>query len=268
MAKKKGECKEMYQTLLVERIEGVLKITLNKPETLNALDMVMREELHDLLLEASTDDEVKAVVITGAGRAFCSGGDIGTMGTFKPGEGRRRIQKVQRITRVIWNMEKPVIAAVNGACAGAGMNLAMSCDFILASDKSKFLEAFIKIGLIPDLGGFYLLPRRIGIANAKDLIMTGRTIDAQEALNMGVVNKIVPGEELMDEAMKMATKFAKGPTRALGLAKMLLNRSFETDLDASYADEAYAQDLCMVSDDFQEGLASFREKRPPHFQGK
>lgn len=259
---------ERFEFILVDKKDGIYTITLNQPKTLNALNMEMREEIYLALTESANDAEVKVIVITGAGRAFCSGGDIGTMGQFKPNQGRKRLQNIQKITRAIWTMDKPVIAAVNGACAGAGMNIALCCDYIVANESAKFVQAFTKIGLVPDLGGFYLLPRRVGLQRAKELVLLAPTIDVKTAYEYGIVNKIVPDDNLLEEAYKVADKLAKGPSIAYALTKSLLNKSLDSDFEQALIDEAFAQDMLFMTDDFQEGIAAFKEKRKPEFKGK
>jgi 2-(1,2-epoxy-1,2-dihydrophenyl)acetyl-CoA isomerase len=259
---------EGFADILVEKKAGVCTITLNQPKTLNALSMLMREELFVALSEAANDLEVKVIVLTGAGKSFCSGGDISTMGEFKPNQGRKRLQNVQRITRAIWTMDKPVIAAVNGYCTGAGMNIALACDLIVAGQSAKFCQAFTKIGLVPDLGGFYLLPRRVGIQRAKELVLLATMIDVDTAYEYGIVNKIAPDENLLEEAGKWAEKLAKGPGIAFALTKTLMNKSLDSDFEHALSDEAFAQDMCMMTEDFQEGIVAFKEKRKPEFKGK
>jgi 2-(1,2-epoxy-1,2-dihydrophenyl)acetyl-CoA isomerase len=258
----------MYETLLLEKSNGVATITLNKPEALNAMDLVMRAEFYDLLTALAQDEEVGAVLLTGAGRAFCAGGDISGMGNSRPNAGRKRMQRVQRVTRAIMELEKPVLAAVNGPCAGSGLALALASDIVLCSDKARFGLAFLKIGLVPDLGTFFLLPRKVGLLKAKELVLLSEMFDAAAAREMGLVSRVLPHEELMGEARAVAEKLARGPRIAMGLSKLMLNKSYETDLERSLLEEAFAQDLCMLTEDFEEGIAAFREKRKPFFQGK
>ena len=258
----------MYETLLLEKKDGIALVTLNKPESYNAMDMVMRVELYEILTALARDDEAGVVVITGAGKAFCAGGDITTMGGSRPNAGRKRMQHVQRVTRAFMESEKPVVAAINGPCAGSGMALAMSCDLALASDRAKFGLAFLKIGLVPDLGTFYLLPRIVGLRKAKELVLLSEIFDPAKALDLGLVNRVVPHESLMEETWKLAQKLHRGPRIAQGLAMQLLNKSYEMDYETSLREEAFAQDLCMLTEDFREGIASFKEKRHPTFSGK
>jgi 2-(1,2-epoxy-1,2-dihydrophenyl)acetyl-CoA isomerase len=258
----------MSEKVLVEKADGVAVVTLHKPEGLNSLDLQMREDLKDALLEIGKDPEIGAVILAGSGRAFCAGGDIGTMGDFLPNDGRKRLKNIHMVVKAIVEMDKPVIAAVQGYATGAGMNLALACDLIVAADDARFCQSFTKIGLVPDCGGMYFLPRKVGMARAKELVLLAPTIDAQTALAMGIVNKVVPFDQLMTEVKAIAAKFAHGPKIAFGLAKAALNTSFETDLYAALDTEAYAQDLLMQSQDFKEGVAAFKEKRKPIFQGK
>ena len=255
-------------TLSCLKSGGAATITLNKPETYNAMDMVMRVELFELLTDLSKDDEVGAVVLTGAGKAFCSGGDLSTMGNSAPNAGRKRMQHVQRVTRAIMEMEKPVVAAINGPCTGSGMALARSCDIAIASDQAKFGQAFLKIGLVPDLGTFYLLPRIVGLRKAKEMALLSEMMDAQAALACGLVNKVCPHESLNEEVEAVVRRLCRGPRVAQGLAKQLLNKSFELDYERTLLEEAMAQDICMLTEDFQEGLAAFKERRHPVFKGR
>ncbi|MDL2268682.1 enoyl-CoA hydratase/isomerase family protein [Desulfosarcina sp. OttesenSCG-928-A07] len=256
-----------FKTIVVDKKDQIATVTLNLPEKLNALDLVMREELKVAFLEFSKAVDVKAVVITGAGRAFCAGGDITTMQTVTAPAGRDRLKNVQQLVRALTTLEKPVIAAVNGPAIGAGFNIALACDMILASEKAKFSQSFVKIGLIPDMGGFYLLPMRIGVHRAKDLMMTGRTIDAKEAESMGLINRLVASEVLMDEAVTVAKTMAGGASRALSMIKSALNR-WPTDLETFLEIEANMQAVCFETRDFKEGMRAFLEKRPPVFTGE
>jgi len=256
-----------YETIIVERNGGIATITLNLPEKLNALNLIMREELKAELGDLAKAADVKAVIITGAGRAFCAGGDITTMHNVTAPAGRDRLKNVQQLTRALATMEKPIIAAVNGPATGAGFNIALACDIILASDKAKFSEVFVKIGLIPDMGGFYFLPMRIGVHRAKELMMTGRMVDAQEAASMGLVNRLVPHDELMTAAMEMALSLSKGASRSLSMIKAALNR-WPTSLEDILEIEANMQAVCFETRDLKEGIQAFLEKRPPEFSGE
>ena len=221
-----------YKCLLYEVKDGIATLTLNRPERLNALGDTLREDLQDAVTRASDDPEVRVMIVTGAGKGFCSGGDVKAMSERKEsGSGRPILEKVapgrDRTVLAFRDSPKPVIAAVNGAAAGAGMNLALCCDMRLASTAAKFAQAFVRRGLHPDWGGTYFLPRVIGTAKAAELIFTGEVIDAQEALRLGIVSAVHPPEELMPAALALARKIADGPPIAIRLAK----RSIYHNLD-------------------------------------
>lgn len=256
-----------YTTILVDRIDGILKITLNLPERLNALDLVMREELKEVFLEARDDRSVRVVVVFGAGEAFCAGGDIGTMQGVDAPAGRERLKRIQQLVGLMVELEKPIIAAVNGFATGAGLNLALACDMIIASDRAKFRESFVMIGLIPDLGGFYFLPLRVGVPKAKELMMTGRMLDAQEAESMGLVNRVVPHQDLEKETMDLARGLAGGPGRAYAMIKSAL-KLWPSSLQTLMELEANLQAVAFATRDFDEGRQAFLEKRKPKFTGE
>ena len=254
-----------YTTILTDKKDGILRITLNLPDRLNALDLVMREELKDAFLDARNDKSVKVVVVTGTGKAFCAGGDISTMKGVDAPAGRDRLKNVQQLVRLMAELEKPIIAAVNGFATGAGLHIALACDMIIASEKAKFRESFVMIGLIPDMAGFYFLPLRVGLPRAKELMMTGRMLNAGEAASMGLVNRVVPHEELEKETMDLAQSLVKGPGRAYAMIKSALNlwpASLQTLVEANLQAVAFA------TKDFDEGRQAFLDKREPKFTGK
>ncbi len=256
----------METSVLVTREGKITTIALNSPETYNALSMAMREELLAALVGAAQDADTRVVVITGKGKAFCSGGDINTMRKeFVPGEGRARLRNIHRIVRAITGMDKLVIAAVNGPAIGAGCNLALACDFVLAAEEAKFGQPFGRIGLVPDMGGLYFLPRLVGLLKAKELVFTWRIIDAREAAQIGIVNRVVPLENLYAEVMDLAAELAAGPAMANALTKALINKSLCSTLDQVLEEEACAQDMCFLSQDFKEGVRAFFEKKKPEF---
>ncbi len=256
-----------YKTILVEKKDRIAKITLNLPDKLNALDLVMREELKEEFFSYQTDPEVKVIVITGAGKAFCAGGDIKTMKGVESPAGRDRLKNVQKLVKYMVELEKPIISAVNGAATGAGFHIALASDIIIASEKAKFAESFVKIGLIPDMGGFYFLPMRVGVHKAKELMFTGRLFDASEADAMGLLNKLVPPEKLEEEAMMLAKSMAQGPSRSYAMIKSALN-NWPASLQTFLEIEANLQSICFATHDFKEGMNAFLEKRKPEFTGE
>lgn len=257
-----------YDTLLVEQKDHIATVTFNRPKQMNALDLVMRSELKTLLADLSTDPQVKIVILTGAGgKAFCAGGDITTMANVAAPAGRDRLRSVGLITKMMADMEKPIIAAVNGIAVGAGMNIALAADMIIASETARFRETFANIGLIPDLGGFYTLSVRVGIPKAKELMMTTRFIEAKEAEAIGLVNRIVPQDQLMKEVNALAAFLAKGPSRVYGMIKTALNL-WPMNLQAYMELEANMQAVAFATKDFDEGRRAFLEKRAPEFTGE
>lgn len=258
-----------YETLLVERAGGVATITMNRPEARNALDLTMRTEMLAVLDEIETDPTARVVVLTGAGGHFCSGGDVKTMrARHTAREGRGRVEMLNRMVLRLVHYPLPTIAMVDGYAVGAGSNLALCCDLILASDRAKFGELFSKIGLAVDGGGTWLLPRVVGMARAKELVFTGDVIDAAEAARIGLVNRVVPAAGLAAATRALAEKIAAGPPLALRLDKRMLNRAATSDLAAALETEAFSQGLAIASEDHAEGVAAFFEKRPPRFTGR
>ena len=246
-------------------------ITLNRPDARNAINDQMREELFTALGECRSNPDIRAVVLTGAGKGFCTGADLGGRGggPVGPGAAREMMKtRSQRLIRMIWELEKPVLAAVNGVAAGIGSHLAFACDLVIAAAEARFIEVFVRRGLAIDGAGSYLLPRLIGLAKAKELVFFGDDLPADEALRIGLVNKVVPGDQLAATAREWATRLAQGPTFALGLSKRLLNRSLEIDLETSLEDEAFAVSLVTQSEDTKEGMRAFVERRTPVFTGR
>src|SRR5712692_6959983 len=257
-----------YQALLVDRADGIATITMNRPEARNALDLTMRAEMLEALDEIERDPAVRVVLLTGAGGHFSAGGDVKSMQKkHTAAEGRARVEMLNRFVLRLFNFSKPTIAMVDGFAVGAGCNIALGCDLIVASDRAKFGEVFLKIGLVPDGGGTWLLQRLVGLAKAKELVFSADIIDAIEALRIGLVNRVVPAAELEATTRALAARIAAGPPGALGLAKALLNRSATVDLATSLGLEAYAQAQSITTDDHAEGVRAFLEKRPPKFTG-
>jgi len=259
-----------YKTLLVERAGATATIVLNRPEVRNALDLVMRQELLAALDEIEADAEVRVLVLRGASGHFCAGGDVRTMRErrYTSAEGRARVEMLNRFIVRLVNFPRPTLAMVEGVAVGAGCNLALACDLVVASEDAKFGEVFAKIGLVPDGGGTYLLPRLVGLARAKELIFTADIIDAAEALRLGLINRVVPARELAAVTRDLAERIAAGPPLALRMAKELVNRAAASDLETALNLEAFAQGVAIASDDHQEGVSAFFEKRRPRFTGR
>ena len=261
-----------YDYIVFEKQDGIAKISLNQPDKLNALNNRMITEVYDALEESRRDPLVRCIVLTGAGRGFCAGADAGDLGSTSVEEGAEdfgiRMERYNRVIRALRDIEKPVIASVNGVAVGAGMNLALACDIRIVSDRARFGEVFVKVGLSPDTGGGYLLWRLVGLGKATELMFTGDIIDAEEAQKIGLVNKVVPGDELEKATADYAEKLAKGPTKAIGLAKKILNRGMETDLATLLDFEAFAQYQTASSEDCPEGVKAFTERREPNFKGR
>ncbi len=256
-------------TVLYAVADGVATITLNRPEVMNAFADDMREALYHRLREAEADTEVRCVVVTGAGKAFCAGGDVANMASLQAqGDAtpiRQRMLTGGEIVKFIHAMAKPVVAAVNGAAAGAGMNLALACDFRYAAASAKFAQSFVKIGLVPDWAGHYLLPRLIGTARAMELMMTGERIDAAEALRLGIVNRVFDDASFRDEVQARVRLLADGPPETLALIKQGVQRGVEASLPETLAFELQAQSALFLSADAREGMRAFLEKRAPRF---
>ncbi|UYQ62773.1 enoyl-CoA hydratase/isomerase family protein [Streptomyces peucetius] len=251
--------------------ESVSWITLDRPEAMNAVTWEQRERIIGLLAEASSDPAVRAVVVTARGRGFCAGADLRGAPAREPAPGdvARTIRLgAQRLIGAVLDCEKPVIAAVNGTAAGIGAHLAFACDLVLAAAEARFVEVFVRRGLVPDGGGAYLLPRLIGPQRAKELMFFGDAVSAEEAARLGLVNRVVPAADLEKTAREWAGRLAAGPTRALALTKHLVNASLDADRATSFAAEATAQELNMTTRDAQEGVASFRERRAARFEGR
>ncbi|MFC2067202.1 enoyl-CoA hydratase/isomerase family protein [Chloroflexota bacterium] len=262
-----------YEDLLLERKNGIAVITLNAPDKANAITTKMKKSLALAVNEIAGDDEVRVIILTGAGRIFSAGGDMDAMkarvdGTLE--ESRyERLQRVGNWADLLPGLDKPVIAAVNGIAVGAGFSLAMGCDIRIASDKAKFGAVFVLRGLVPDSALTFLLPRAIGTSKALELMFTGDIIGADEAKSLDIVSRVVPHEELMETAQQLATRIVQQPPFAIELTKRLVYRSMIDDLARHLDWETYAQQLCWRTEDFRESARAFLEKRPqPPFKGK
>jgi 2-(1,2-epoxy-1,2-dihydrophenyl)acetyl-CoA isomerase len=251
--------------LLVAREGAVLTLTLHRPDKLNSLDISLLTALGEAMAEARQDDSVRAVVLTGEGRGFSAGADL-TEGD-REGVRRRLSLRYAPIIRAMREMEKPIIAAVNGVAAGAGLSLALSADLRIASESASFLLAFARIGLLPDAGATFFLPRLIGLGRAMELAMLADQINAAEALRIGLVNRVVPDAELATAAQELAQRLGRGPF-SIGLIKRALNQSLTSDLTAQLHCEEDLQALAFASADFGEGVRAFVEKRPARFEGR
>jgi 2-(1,2-epoxy-1,2-dihydrophenyl)acetyl-CoA isomerase len=262
-----------YEQLIVDRDGAVATVRMNNAAKLNALSETMTRELVGALESLSGDPQVRAVVLTGEGRGFCSGADLGGMADEYRGGGRARPSDLldegyAKIVRLMVEAPKPVIAAVNGVAAGAGLSLALACDLRIASEAATFSLAFVRIGLVPDSGASYFLPRIVGAAAALELSIRGDRIDAERALRVGLVSRLAPAESLQDDAAALAAELAALPTKAIGLTKQLLRDAASLSLDDALALESRVQDEATQTEDHREGVLAFLDKRAPEFRGR
>ena len=262
----------MYEAIILSLEAPIATIRLNRPDKLNAFGGPMRDEILRAFGVISADDSIRAVVITGEGRGFSAGGDINHLKHLRDSKDeaafRAILAKGQSITKRMRALPKPVIAAVNGPCAGAGFSFALGCDIRIASDQATFGASFALIGLHPDWGGSWLLPRLVGTARACELVFTGAMISAEEAERIGLVNRVVPHDQLMPYVTELASKMARTSLHVVRLAKESIYKSLSSDIDTGFARETEVQSECFQSEDFLEGVNAFLEKRKPQFKGR
>ena len=275
-----SDAPDAEQELLATIEHQVLWLTINRPEAGNAITPVVRNRNIDQLQRASTDFTVRAVVLTAAGeKHFCTGADLRAGGVVMPekpagapdrivGDGARTIREgIQRLTASIADCEKPVLCALNGTAAGGGASMVLACDLVIAADTARIIQVFVRRGLIPDGGAVYYLPRLVGLQKAKELVFFGDDLSAADAERLGLVNKVVPSADLAATAREWAERLAQGPTKTIGFAKRLLNRSPDQDRATMFEEESMLVELVTGTGDSAEGVASFRERRPTEFKG-
>jgi 2-(1,2-epoxy-1,2-dihydrophenyl)acetyl-CoA isomerase len=261
-----------YSTIQFNKQDGYAVLTLSRPDSLNSFNQQMHQEVKDAFKLVRNDDEIRCLLITGAGRAFCAGQDLGdrtvTSSEQAPDLGESVENNYNPLIRAIMTLEKPIVCAVNGVAAGAGASIALACDIVLAAKSASFVQAFSKIGLVPDSGGTFNLPRALGLPRAKALALLGSKISAEQAENWGLIWQSVKDEELQQEALALVTHLASQPTMALGKIKILLNQSFNNPLHHQLELEKDAMRLLGQTQDYKEGVSAFMEKRLPSFRGK
>lgn len=264
-----------FETIILKKEEGIATIILNRPEKGNALNSKMFDELSIAMDEVSRDKEIRVLILTGAGHGFCGGGDTGEMGEgsafsqVEPEKMRETISHVvQNINRKLLGMEIPTIAMVNGFAVASGLDYACACDIRIGSEKARFSNAFIKVALVPETGGSYLLPRIVGLSKAFEILYTGKWVDAKEAESIGLLNKVVSADNLEKETMELARQIAKLSPVAMRLTKQLVNDGLKSEQDTALDMAATYQALAMSTEDYREGIAALQEKREPVYRGK
>jgi len=259
----------MYKTILSESSEGILTITLNRPDVYNAFNVEMLMELQDAFTKPAEDESVRCVVLTGSGKAFCSGQDLKDFNDKKLTFKEALEQRYNPLIKKISYLPKPVICAINGVAAGAGLSLALACDYRIAVESATLIEVFINVGLVPDSGSSFFLPRIIGYARAFEMCVNADKVTANEAKKLGLVNKVVSTQAMLEKSSRIvATGFAAKPTAAVGMIKNLMRKSFDSDLEGILSLEAEFQQKAGKTDDFKEGISAFLEKRKSQFKGK
>lgn len=257
-----------YETILYEVKEGVATLTLNRPDVFNAFNEQLSNDVNDALKKTAKDKSIRVLVITGSGKAFCSGQDLKAIsGSKNRSLSESLYKRYNPMIRAIRGLQIPVICKLNGVAAGAGCSLALACDMIVASENASLIEVFVNVGLVLDSGSSYFLPRLIGSARAFELSTLGSKVTATQAFEWGMINRVVKAEDLDEEVKKLTDYYANAPTKAIGLMKKMLNKSFTSDLDTMLEYEAFCQEIAGRSMDYQEGVNAFNEKRKPAFKG-
>ncbi len=257
-----------YETILYEVNNGIATLTLNRPDVFNAFNEQLSADVNDALKKTARDKTVRVLVITGAGKAFCSGQDLKAIaGAKNRSLSESLLKRYNPMIRAIRNLPVPVICRLNGVAAGAGCSLALACDMIVASESASLIEVFVNVGLVLDSGSSYFLPRLVGSARAFELSTLGSKVSAQQAFDWGMVNRVVSADLLDEEVNKLAMHYAAAPTKAIALMKKMLNKSFNADLDTMLEYEIYCQEIAGRSNDYKEGVTAFNEKRKPAFSG-
>ena len=258
----------MYNCILYEQKNSIVTITLNRPDFFNAFNEEQSNELQDALKKIEKNDQIRVVVLTGAGKAFCSGQDLKAISGKKFSPREHLHKHYIPIIKAMRDLPKPIICKLNGVAAGAGCSLALASDFIIASEKASLIEVFVSVGLVLDSGSSYFLPRVVGSAKAFELSTMGTKVTADEALKLGMVNRVVPHDKLDEAVDEIVKYYANAPTKAIALIKTMLNKSFHSSLEEALELEAQYQEIAGSSEDYQEGLRAFIEKRKPEFKGK
>jgi 2-(1,2-epoxy-1,2-dihydrophenyl)acetyl-CoA isomerase len=257
-----------YEGLTLEKNAGIAILTLNRPEQLNAVSLPMAQSIEKAVAEVDRDDSLKVLIITGAGRAFCAGLDITTFKEVDEMSLEELGDLIRTLSLPLYKLSKPTIAAINGTAAGAGLSIVMQCDIRIASEKATFSPAYIRVGLVPDAGATYFLPRIVGTAKAIELMVTGDSFGAAEAQKMGLLNKVVPEKEVMKVARGLANRIASGPSIAIKLIKQAIHVGIHNNLEQQVEWESLAEYICLKTKDHKEGARAFLEKRQPQFKGK
>lgn len=256
-----------FKTLGYETQNGVTTITLNRPDRFNAFNNEMSFELQDALKAVKRDKECRVVVLTGAGKAFCSGQDLKDIAGEKRNLSESLYKRYNPIIKAMRSLEKPIVCRLNGVAAGAGCSLVLACDFIVAADHASLIEVFVNVGLVLDSGSSYFLPRVVGSNRAFELATMGTKVKAQQAMEWGMINRVVPADQLDEEVNSVTGYYAKAPTKAIGMMKKMLNKSTTSNLDEMLQYEAYCQEIAGNTSDYKEGVNAFNEKRKPEFTG-